>query len=1029
MARRSRSRARRAEVGTQPHSPGPPASRSRASLLLFPEAGYHPSLSEEDPATIRQISCGQACLALVKTNRTVIVFDKAEGDGCQGQARNPKHIKLKKNAKVDLLDCEASHLLILSSDGKLSEHRIASRNVKSEPRLLRELGGKCIIQIACGDHHSLALSKGGELFAWGQNEYGQLATGWKTDSIKEPRPVWRLENIPLAKIAAGSAHSMALSVFGTVYSWGKNAFGQLGLGDTVDRYSPTVVKALAHEKIAFISCGGEHSAVLSKDGLVCTFGAGSCGQLGHNSTRNELFPRLVAELFGARVSQVACGRWHTLVYIPELGEVYSFGSGAEGQLGVREKCNRLIPLPLDLTVNGRKFNKGSASEELVKIIAGENQSIVLLLKEKNSYANLNRMLARVEKENVDKWVSNSDPKCWQTMRQDIKLIFSSAACINGSFLEKSRDKRFRTSWEVAVVDMSAVFLFCEKIAAKPKVFTEVINGVKKLLQSLLAFPGSPEALGVFLIVPILLRRQDIQSDHLLNQLAQAIWRLPQEEEQMLESLWSNLEATFFKDLVGMFRKLVSVNLSSVIKRMRSLEETYQDEDFIWPLHVLQMLYEVNCRSGFRIQESNFYIPEVKKCLTAPNMNHIQTEEQVMRRILSKNKELELVFKELTQFPFIFELEDKVFVHQLVCRCQHVTYIMANSGIVFELCVRRQHLIQDTWQCLRSARADWQFLRVHFTGECGIDDGGLSQEFFTILRRELCDPEAQIFRHFEESHLIWFSSQVPAQEDTYFLIGNLFGMALYNSKIAAFPFPLALFKKMANIQPTLEDLKELSPIVGSNLQAVLDEDYEDVIENMMLDFTVTEEHEGCIVDIDLKENGANIPVTKCNRKEYVDAYVNYVFNASVEKQFGDFLRGFKKGCPNETWQMFLPVELHVVLLGHTKYDWEQLEKNAKYSGYEKSDETIKNFWAVFHDLPEENKKNFLAFLTGTDRIPAQGMERFRFTIADSRKEDPDRWYPEAWTCCRVLLLPRYTNRDVLKNMFLGALEHYEKFGLC
>ncbi|KAJ6655419.1 hypothetical protein lerEdw1_005416 [Lerista edwardsae] len=54
---------------------------------------------------------------------------------------------------------------------------------------------------------------------------------------------------------------------------------------------------------------------------------------------------------------------------------------------------------------------------------------------------------------------------------------------------------------------------------------------------------------------------------------------------------------------------------------------------------------------------------------------------------------------------------------------------------------------------------------------------------------------------------------PVQEDVYFLIGNLFGMALYNMKIAAFPFPLAVFKKLANIQPTLEDLKELFPTEG------------------------------------------------------------------------------------------------------------------------------------------------------------------------------------------------------------------------
>lgn len=49
---------------------------------------------------------------------------------------------------------------------------------------------------------------------------------------------------------------------------------------------------------------------------MCTFGAGGSGQLGHNSTRNELVPRLVAELWGARVSQIACGRWETTNNLP-----------------------------------------------------------------------------------------------------------------------------------------------------------------------------------------------------------------------------------------------------------------------------------------------------------------------------------------------------------------------------------------------------------------------------------------------------------------------------------------------------------------------------------------------------------------------------------------------------------------------------------------------------------------------------------------------------------------------------------------
>lgn len=54
---------------------------------------------------------------------------------------------------------------------------------------------------------------------------------------------------------------------------------------------------------------------------MCTFGAGGAGQLGHNSTQNELTPRVVAELWGARVSQVACGRWESTNNVPSKVEV------------------------------------------------------------------------------------------------------------------------------------------------------------------------------------------------------------------------------------------------------------------------------------------------------------------------------------------------------------------------------------------------------------------------------------------------------------------------------------------------------------------------------------------------------------------------------------------------------------------------------------------------------------------------------------------------------------------------------------
>lgn len=313
----------------------------------------------------------------------------------------------------------------------------------------------------------------------------------------------------------------------------------------------------------------------------------------------------------------------------------------------------------------------------------------------------------------------------------------------------------------------------------------------------------------------------------------------------------------------------------------------------------------------------------------------------------------------------------------------------------------------------------------FEGEAGQDHGGVSQELFTIAARAFSDPQSGAFRHYP-SRLLWFPAQVPSHDDTFVLIGILFGMALYNKRHVPFPFPAALFKKMLNIAPTLEDLKELMPEVGRNLQNILNEESEDELESQDMTFVLLEEG-GSVVE--LKENGTNIPVTKHNRKEFVDLYVNYIFNESVRKPYEDFMQGFLRACPARSWKMFLlPVELQVLLLGHATYDWRLLRKNVIYRNYQESHQTIKNFWTVFFRLPEEKKKKFLAFLSGSDRIPAYGLEYLRFTIEDPRWENPDNFLPRVSTCSYILYLPRYSSKEILKKQFLCAIEHDEGFAL-
>ncbi|XP_025973656.2 E3 ISG15--protein ligase HERC5-like [Dromaius novaehollandiae] len=1010
-------------------------------LLVLPAAGGQPGCFRRQPEGLRQAFCKQGRFAAVEKSGAVRLSggeaetpgestreSLREGDRAGYDARClgvtvvsvpvclAKYVQLQ-NKQVQCLDCEATHMLLLSFDGKLSEHRATASANCFETRLLKELGNRHIVQIACGDHHSMALSRGGELFTWGQNAHGQLGVGGQVTCTAKPQLVDGLKGIALAHIAAGGAHSLVVSLSGAVYSWGKNDFGQLGLGHMEDRDHPSYVEALQHWKTVFISCGADHTAVLSKDGLVCTFGAGEAGQLGHNSTRNEQTPRIVAELWGARVSQVACGRRHTLVYVPSLGKVYSFGSGEEGQLGNEGKSNQLIPLPINLPVDNGECNQGnSTSQKEIKIIAGGNQSIVLLLKKRNSYLNLNGIATL-----KDAWISNSCSQKWEETK-NISLIFSSEACINGSFLEK-RDKHFRTSKEISGVDMSEVLCFYEEISCKPKLFQKVKEEIKKLLPSLSSSPISPENFRIYLILPFLLRGEDDTSYHSLSLLAQAIMRLQPKDLQTLESLWSNLEASFFKELVSIYQRASQNNLSQFIWEVlfqRDLSKMDGEEGAA--LHLLQILFQVNSRAGFGIHKNNFYVCEVKEII---KLNFYMDMEESLQMALWK----------LTRYPCIFDRQDKIAVHDIECKALSTSRsVTAINFPVFvneswSFLVRRQHLLHDIWDILNNAVPEQfkKILQVTFVGEEGIDEGALSQELFSVAARALCQPKGGAFRHFA-SHLVWFPRQVSSRGNTFFLIGTLFGMALFNKCLAPFPFPRALYKKMLQVAPTLEDLKELMPSEGRSLQEILDEERDDIFESLDMDFTITEEEGSSTAVIELKKDGTNIPVTKHNRKEFADLYVNYVFNESIQKPFEDFMQGFLRGCPAKKWKMFLPVELQTVFEGYAKYDWHRLEKCVKYVGYKKSDQTIKDFWTVFHELPEEKKKMFLAFLSGSDRISAYGLEYFTFVIRDPEGENPDTNYPVSNTCRRILFLPRYSCKRILKKMFLSAIKHCENFSL-
>ena len=163
------------------------------------------------------------------------------------------------------------------------------------------LKNKKIMQTVNGNGYSLALSADGTVYTWGRNEYGQLGNG--VTATNSPVPVavktagTPMDGKTIIQIHAGYEHSLALASDGTVYAWGRNNSGQLGKNDATDAHIPAAVQTLgtpmAGKVIVQLVAGNSQSMALASDGTVYTWGWNQYGQLGNNSTINSSLPVIV----------------------------------------------------------------------------------------------------------------------------------------------------------------------------------------------------------------------------------------------------------------------------------------------------------------------------------------------------------------------------------------------------------------------------------------------------------------------------------------------------------------------------------------------------------------------------------------------------------------------------------------------------------------------------------------------------------------------------------------------------------------
>lgn len=296
-------------------------------------------------------------------------------------------------------------------------HQLGIPDQKEEmsvPRKLRFFQSRNVATIAAGRNHAIAVLRTGEVYSWGSGVYGVLGHG-SEDSSFEPQQIkffqrssldlnssqknidtilvqLRSEDeeknkteketqIRVISVACGASHNLALDDHGRVYSWGLGLLGRLGHGNQETQLEPRLIRTFAEQKIKIkiISCGWDHSAVISKrNGHVYTWGCGRSFQLGgvglrsngNNCAARSLFRKSDVDdaIFMERpvkviqwqfrnqkskivqncsslpvIADLSCGGKHTIA-LTENGEVFTWGRGEFGRLGHRDQEHRVFPL-------------------------------------------------------------------------------------------------------------------------------------------------------------------------------------------------------------------------------------------------------------------------------------------------------------------------------------------------------------------------------------------------------------------------------------------------------------------------------------------------------------------------------------------------------------------------------------------------------------------------------------------------------------------------------------------------------------
>ncbi len=209
-----------------------------------------------------------------------------------------------------------------------------------------QLSAQCVQKAGAGSSCTFVIKADGTLWAWGRNNYGQLGIGNTTNTPVKTQ-VGTASN--WQNIEGGQFHTVAIKADGTLWTWGFNSSGQLGLGNTTNRTTPTQVSS--SNVWSSVAAGYDHTVAITNDGTMYAWGLNDHGQLGDGTTTNRTTPRLI----GTGWKSVSAGN-NVTIAVKTDGTLWGWGEGS--QVGDGTTADKRSPVQLGTATNWKSVSRG-----------------------------------------------------------------------------------------------------------------------------------------------------------------------------------------------------------------------------------------------------------------------------------------------------------------------------------------------------------------------------------------------------------------------------------------------------------------------------------------------------------------------------------------------------------------------------------------------------------------------------------------------------------------------------------------------